>query len=153
MKYLFFVLVQFFALCHAATGLVVGVSDGDTITVLTASKEKIRIRLAEIDAPESKQDFGARSKQSLADICFGKNAVFSDAKKDRYGRVVSLVKCDGVDAQAHQIDDGMAWVYEDYATPAGSYLRKKMALAKAARKGLWSDSNPVPPWQFRREKK
>lgn len=130
---------------------VVGVSDGDTITVLMQNKERIRIRLAEIDAPESKQDFGTKSKQSLSDICFGKNATFSADKKDRYGRIVSRVKCDGIDAQEYQVKNGMAWVYDTYVTQDGKYLYKLQDKAKNSKNGLWIDAYPIPPWKFRRK--
>ena len=130
---------------------VVGVSDGDTVTILTASKERVKVRLAEIDAPESKQSFGARSKQSLSEICFGKQAVFSRGNSDRYGRVISRISCNGIDAQAHQVKNGMAWVYEKYASDKKLYGFERDA--RSQKKGLWSESNPVPPWDFRRDGK
>ena len=137
------------AVVSPETGRVVGVSDGDTITVLTLSKERLRIRLAEIDAPESSQAFGARSKQSLSSVCFGKTATFSRASFDRYGRVVSRVHCNGVDAQAHQVRNGMAWVYDQYVQDHGLYRLQREA--QRASVGLWSDPHPVPPWKFRRQ--
>ena len=125
------------------TGTVVGVSDGDTVTILTATKERVKVRLAEIDAPES--------KQSLSEICFGKQAFFSRGNSDRYGRVISRISCNGIDAQAHQVKNGMAWVYEKYASDKKLYGFERDA--RSQKKGLWSESNPVPPWEFRREGK
>lgn len=81
----------------------------DTLTVLTASKKQHKIRLAEIDAPEEHQPFGTKSKQSLSDLCFGKDAEVSPRVKDRYQRIVARVKCGGVDANAEQVNRGMAW--------------------------------------------
>ena len=91
-------------------GHVVGVHDGDTITVLV-DKQQIKVRLAEIDAPELRQPFGNRSKQSLSELCFQQSAKVELVAKDRYGRSVGRVKCGEVDAGAHQVALGMAWVY------------------------------------------
>ena len=90
------------------TGLVVSVHDGDTLTVLV-EKQQIKVRLAEIDAPELRQPFGNRSKQSLADLCVQQSAKVEQIAKDRYGRSVGRVKCREVDAGAHQVATGMAW--------------------------------------------
>lgn len=90
-------------------GRVVGIADGDTVTVLTASKEQHKIRLAEIDAPEKNQPFGVKSKQSLSDLCFGKEAEVIPSAIDRYKRTVAHVKCAGIDANAEQVTRGMAW--------------------------------------------
>lgn len=129
---------------------VVGISDGDTLTVLTRHHERIRIRLAEIDAPESRQPFGQRSKQALARLCMGKTATFVRGQQDRYGRLVARVKCAGVDVQVEQVRDGMAWVYDRYASDPG--LRALQREARHAKRGLWVQPTPVPPWEFRRGK-
>jgi endonuclease YncB( thermonuclease family) len=138
---------------HAATTVarVVGVSDGDTITVLTKNNERLRVRLAEIDAPESSQAFGAKSKQALSSLCFGTEATISTANKDQYGRIVSRVVCSGVDAQQHMVGNGLAWVYARYATD--KKLLSLEPIVRASRIGLWSDPQPVPPWEFRRSKR
>ena len=95
---------------HAFTGKVVNVADGDTITVLR-ERTQVKVRLLEIDAPEKAQAFGAKSKESLSEMCFGKTAELTDKGKDRYGRTLARVTCDGVDANAEQVRRGMAWVY------------------------------------------
>src|SRR5918999_882120 len=82
-------------------GRVVKVSDGDTMTVLV-NKQQVRVRLESIDAPESKQAFGKRSQQSLAQLCAGKTALIRDTGKDRYGRTIGWVACDGIDANTEQ---------------------------------------------------
>ena len=122
---------------------VIGVSDGDTLTVLKHNKQQVKIRLAEIDAPERRQSFGARSKQSLSDLCFGKQAEVKPQVRDRYRRVVARVKCDGVDANAAQVYHGMAWVYRRYAKDHSLYTLQHDA--RIARRGLWSDPSPIPP--------
>src|SRR5687767_7537460 len=101
---------------------VIGISDGDTLTVLNQEKQQVKIRLAEIDAPEKRQAFGTRSKQSLSELCFGKQAEVKPQVKDRYGRTVAHVSCDGVDANAEQVNRGMAWVYRRYAKDHNLYI-------------------------------
>lgn len=98
-------------------GRVVAVADGDTLTILDASRQQHRIRLAEIDAPEKRQPFGQRSKQSLSDLCYGRDAAIEDGGRDRYA----------TDRSLYAIQDE----------------------ARAARRGLWSDPAPVPPWEYR----
>lgn len=141
-----------FALAAAAQGgelrgRVVAVADGDTLTILDASRQQHRIRLAEIDAPEKRQPFGQRSKQSLSDLCYGRDAAIEDGGRDRYGRTIGRVSCAGIDANAEQVRRGMAWVFDRYATDRSLYAIQDEA--RAARRGLWSDPAPVPPWEYR----
>lgn len=89
------------AQAESFSGKVVGIADGDTLTVLTASKQQYKIRLAEIDAPEKHQPFGTKSKQSLSDLCFGKQAEIIPFAKDRYKRTVARVKCTGTGGWCH----------------------------------------------------
>jgi endonuclease YncB( thermonuclease family) len=133
------------------TGKVVAVADGDTLTVLR-EHEQIKVRLNEIDAPEKAQAFGNRSKQSLSELCFDKSATLADQGKDRYGRTLARVHCEGIDANTEQVRRGMAWVYRKYA-PKGSPLYAVEGEAKAARRGLWVDTEPVPPWEWRKAKR
>lgn len=126
---------------------VIGISDGDTLTVLNESKQQIKIRLAEIDAPEKYQPFGTKSKQSLSDLCFGKKAEIAPQAKDRYKRTVARIKCDGVDANAEQVRRGMAWVYRKYARDHDLYVLEHNA--KVEKRGLWSEPSPIPPWELR----
>lgn len=129
-------------------GLVVSVHDGDTLTILVG-KQQVKVRLAEIDAPELHQPFGNRSKQSLAELCFQVTAKMEMVARDRYGRAVSKVACAGTDASAHQVATGMAWVYDRYSKPS-SPLYPLQDTAKAAKRGLWADNEPVPPWEWRK---
>jgi endonuclease YncB( thermonuclease family) len=137
-------------------GKVVSVADGDTITVLDSSLQQHKIRFDGIDAPESSQDFGSRSKQSLSDLVFGKNVIVYTSKKDKYGRNVGKVTLDGRDINLEQINRGMAWFYREYAkelNPQDAKLYEQAeANAKSAKRGLWVDPNPMPPWEFRHGK-
>jgi endonuclease YncB( thermonuclease family) len=133
------------------TGKVVSVADGDTITVLR-EHEQIKVRLNEIDAPEKAQPYGNRSKQSLSELCFDKTATLAEQGKDRYGRTLARVHCDGINANAEQVRQGMAWVYRRY-TSKDSPLYAVEDEAKAARRGLWADAEPVAPWEWRSDKK
>lgn len=96
------------------TGEVVGVADGDTITVLDADNVQHKIRLTGIDAPEKKQPFGNRSKQSLSDMVFNKTVTVETDKRDRYGRELGKVLADGKDVNLEQVRAGFAWHYKAY---------------------------------------
>ncbi len=115
-------------------GRVVAVADGDTLTLLV-DRTQVSIRLAEIDAPERKQPFGTRSRQSLHALCHGKDAVVATAGKKHRDRIIGTVTCDATDANAAQVRRGMAWVYDRYSRP-GSPL---YALQKEAQDGKTVD--------------
>ena len=132
------------------SGTVIGISDGDTVKVLTPQKQIVRIRLAEVDAPESKQAFGAQSKQSLADICFQKLAIVKDYGTDKYNRTIAKLQCAGVDANKEQVKRGLAWAYRQYLTDMT--IAEMELTARIGRIGLWADNNPTPPWVFRHGK-
>jgi micrococcal nuclease len=131
-------------------GRVVGVHDGDTLTLLLPEKKTIKIRLAQIDAPESKQAFGQVSRQSLAGMTFNKSVVIEKETTDRYGRTVGTVYVDGLDVNKEQVKNGMAWAYRKYLHDDSIIAMEESA--KEGKLGLWADPNPVPPWQFRRAK-
>jgi endonuclease YncB( thermonuclease family) len=137
-------------------GLVVGVSDGDSITVLDADKQQHKIRLQGIDAPEKAQAYGHKSKESLSALVYKKNVLVLWAKKDRYGRTVGQVMVGGLDACLEQVKRGMAWHYKDYQREQSSQDRLKYTLAeeeaRANRIGLWTDESPVEPSKFRHSK-
>lgn len=137
-------------LAAAFLASVIGITDGDTLTVLH-ELEPVKIRLAEIDAPEKKQPFGTRSKQALSDLCFGKQAEVVPQKTDRYGRTIARVRCDGQDASEQLVRSGMAWVFDRYVTDHSLYPLQDEA--RASGRGLWVDVEPVPPWEWRKSKK
>lgn len=130
------------------TGTVVSVEDGDTLTVLV-ERQRIDVHLADIDAPELKQPFGARSRESLADLCFGKDAVVREIRRDGYGRTLGRVDCEGADANVEQLRRGMAWVYQRHPDTALS-LYFFQDQAQRIREGLWADKTPLAPWEWRR---
>ena len=129
-------------------GRVVSVHDGDTLTVLV-EKRQVKVRLTDIDAPELKQPFGGRSRQSLADLCFGKEASLDVRGQDRYKRTLATVTCAGKDANAEQVRRGYAWTYTRFAR-ADSPLLALQSEARNAHRGLWAESTPVAPWDWRR---
>ena len=135
------------------TGNVVGVADGDTITVLDADKVQHKIRLTGIDAPEKKQPFGNRSKQNLSDMVFNKTVIVETDKRDRYGRELGKVLASGKDVNLEQVRAGLAWHYNAYERTQSATDRQAYAdaenEAKAAKRGLWADADPVPPWEWR----
>ena len=129
--------------------MAVGVSDGDTLTVLDAANQQHKIRLAEIDAPERGQPWGDRSRQALAALVFGKMVSVQQTDTDRYGRVVARVFGDGRDVNRAMVEDGHAWAYRQYLTD--KTLLATEARARGERRGLWSmsDAQTVPPWDWR----
>jgi len=108
------------------------------------------VRLAEIDAPEKRQPFGQRSRQHLAGLCFQVTANVQPVNRDRYGRTVAHVECLGTDAGTAQVPAGMAWVFDRYATDRSLYVEQD--AARAAKAGLWSDTEPVAPRDWRKVK-
>lgn len=130
---------------------VVGVSDGDTIRILSGDRQQVKCRLFAIDAPESNQPYGQRSKQSLSDLVFNKTVHVQIVDRDHYGRSVCRVFVNGVDVNKAQLERGFAWHYRKFDNdPAYSQAERS---AKRERLGLWADANPTPPWAFRRSEK
>ncbi len=132
------------------TGKVVAIADGDTFTMLTGTTQT-KVRLSEIDTPEKRQAFGNKAKQALAALIFDKTVDVDVVTIDRYKRTVGRVYVDGLDVNAKLVQDGYAWVYRRYAKDESLYDLE--AEAKAARRGLWADKNPLPPWEFRHKNK
>ena len=132
-------------------GRVIGVHDGDTVTLLIAGNQQLKIRLAQIDAPELDQAFGQQSKQSLSDMVFNKTIKVDKETTDKYGRTVGTLIVEGVDANKEQVKQGMAWVYKQYL-----HDKSLIPLEETARQikvGLWVDVNPLAPWSYRHSSK
>ena len=144
---------------NAATlqGKVVGVADGDTITVLDATNTQHKIRLQGIDAPEKAQAFGQKSKPSLHRLVHSKQVTVEFQKKDKYGRIVGKVVLNGNDVCLEQVKLGMAWHYKQYESEqtteeSDAYAQAELA-ARTKTIGIWKDKNPIPPWEFRKQNK
>jgi endonuclease YncB( thermonuclease family) len=158
MKALFF-LAAFLWIAHAEAdvlaGRVVGIADGDTVTVLDESNGQHRIRLSGIDAPEKGQPYGMTAKENLSRMVFGKPVTVVWHKLDRYGRIVGKVETDGKDAGLEQLRVGLAWHYQKYAYEQPENDRRAYAAAeeeaRTAKRGLWADKELVPPWEWRRK--
>jgi len=124
--------------------------------VLDADKVQHKIRLAGIDAPEKKQAFGNRSKESLSDLVFDKTVSVETNKRDRYRREIGKVLVNGRDVNLVQVERGMGWFYRQYQREQSPNDRKLYEAAedaaKAGRRGLWRDTDPVSPWEFRHNK-
>lgn len=132
---------------QACTGRVVGVTDGDTIKVLCGRTE-VKVRLAQIDTPERGQAFGSRAKEALSDLIYGRDVRLDIETRDRYGRSVATVWRGALDVNREMVRKGYAWAYLKYLNDES--LIKDEAEARRARLGLWVDTSPVPPWEFRR---
>jgi endonuclease YncB( thermonuclease family) len=134
-------------------GKVVSVTDGDTVTVRDEQRQQHKVRLAGIDAPEKRQAFGNRSKQSLSDAVFGKTVAVEWGKFDRYGRVIGKIIVDTKDVNLSQVEAGLAWWYQKYSAEQSASDRQLYAQAedraRRERLGLWRDAEPTPPWDWR----
>jgi endonuclease YncB( thermonuclease family) len=158
MKKLILIFILFlsnFVYAKTIEGLVVGVADGDTITVLDQQKNTYKIRLQGIDAPEKKQAFGEKSKQSLHDLVHSKQVRIEYDKEDKYGRIVGKVTVVDVDVCLQQLVLGMAWHYKKYQNEQSvsdrALYSETELKSKSLKLGLWTDDTPMPPWEFRKK--
>ena len=132
--------------------LVGAISDGDTLTVRCGAPgayQQVKVRIAAIDAPESRQAFGQKSRQHLARLCFRQQAALQPVEQDSYGRTVAHVRCGNADVAAAQVQAGLAWVYTPYATTR-PHLAPLQQQARNSGTGLWSQPRPQAPWDYRR---
>lgn len=133
------------------SGKVVGVTDGDTVTVLDGNLRQHKVRLADIDAPEKAQPFGTRARMELGEMVFGKEVSVGPATRDRYGREVAalyLTEDRRKSVNLLMVEKGMAWWYTQYSKDPA--FRAAEQEARSAKVGLWADLEPVPPWQWRK---
>lgn len=142
-------LFSFTAYAQKHIGRVVAISDGDTLTILNASKRQLKIRLAEIDTPESRQPYGNKAKQELSDLAYNKIAIVKQQDIDRYKRIVGRVYVDGIDINAEMVRRGAAWVYRKYAEDTRLFDLEDQARKNKV--GLWKlpELERVPPWEWR----
>lgn len=134
-------------------GRVIGVHDGDTLTLVTADHMQHKIRLSGIDAPELGQPWGTRARQALAELVFGQYVEVETSKRDRYRREIGKVVHTGRDINLALVGAGMAWWYRAYSKEQsprdrGLYERAE-AEASSQGRGLWADREPVAPWDWR----
>lgn len=138
-------------------GRVVGVADGDTLTLLDRDNRQRKIRVAGIDAPEKGQPFGEVSRQNLARLVFDRNVRAECYKEDRYRRQVCRLFDGSRDVALAQLDAGLAWWFRRYAAEQPPQERAEYASAedraRADAVGLWRDRDPVPPWEWRNVRK
>ncbi|MFZ4795067.1 MAG: thermonuclease family protein [Blastocatellia bacterium] len=135
------------------TGRVTGISDGDTITIVTSGLREYKIRLNGIDAPESSQDFGQASKKNLSQLIFGREVRVAWRKQDRYDRILGRVFLGQTDVNLEQVRSGLAWFYRAYENELTANDRSLFDRverdSKNAGRGLWQNGNPTPPWDYR----
>ena len=135
-------------LATTLTAKVVSVTDGDTLTVADSSTKQ-RVILYGIDCPEMGQEFGKEARQFTDSHCYGKTITLDDRGKDKLGRMIAVVFLpDGTNLNEELVAQGLAWWSDKYAANE-TKLKQLHEQAKAEQKGLWSASNPVPPWIFR----
>ncbi|WP_198374025.1 thermonuclease family protein [Neoroseomonas rubea] len=137
------------ALAAQLRGRVVGISDGDTLTLLTPAREEVRIRLSDIDTPERGQPYGDRARHELSNLAFDRQVRIEVRDIDRYGRTVGRVYVGSTDISAELIKRGAAWVFRRYSNDP--VLLRLEAEARAARRGLWAlpEAQRVAPWDWR----
>lgn len=154
---LFLAILPSLCLAETLSGRIVGVVDGDTVDLLVDGRDLVRVRIAGIDAPERGQPFGQRSKQKMSDMVFGKPADVVFDKRDRYGRTIGKVIVNGRDAGLLLIDSGLAWHYKKYEREQSVSDRRLYSdaeqQARRLQVGFWSESDPVPPWDWRKRGK
>ncbi len=126
-------------------GFVVAVPEGDAITV-QVHRERVSVRLSDIDAPELNQPHGAESRESLAALALGRNVRCVARARDRFGRPASRCNLKELDVSAEQVRRGMAWSFARYRSD--ELLQRVEDDARAAKRGLWKDERAVPPWTW-----
>ena len=136
----------------AWSGMVVGVSDGDTIKVMGAHNKQVNIRLYGIDTPERGQAFSKRARQFTSKLVYGKVVEVKVMDTDRYGRTVAMIYVDKTLLNEELVKAGLAWVYWKYCHhPICESWKNFQIGARMDKRGLWVDPNPIPPWEFRRK--
>jgi endonuclease YncB( thermonuclease family) len=130
------------------SGKVIVVIDGDTVIMLR-DQHPVKIRLANIDAPEKEQDFGAASRAALAQLVLHQQVEADSRAVDKYGRTVALLKLGRLNVNEEMVRQGMAWEYSNFHSDR-HYLALQQA-ARQAKRGLWQQPHPMPPWRWRKQ--
>jgi micrococcal nuclease len=148
------------AAAETLRGMVKTVYDGDTVVLVGRGMGRVTVRLYGVDAPETRkpdspgQPFGSQAKRVLMFKVLGKEVSAEVQDRDQYGRTVAVLQLAGRDINAEMVSEGMAWAYRQFLN--GPYASRYIALEEQARRqhrGLWRDTNPQPPWEFRRGQK
>ena len=139
------------AIAQTVTGKVVGIADGDTLTLLTPERTQLKVRLDGIDAPEEGQEFSAASKRALSDLTAGKTVTLQVSGTDRYQRTLGTVFADDQNVNLVMVRAGLAWHYVKYSDDPD--LAAAELAARAESRGLWAGFNPIAPWDYRAIKK
>ena len=139
----------------ALSGEVVGITDGDMITVLNSKTLKdVKIRLYGIDCPEGEQAFSKRARQFTSKMVYGKVVEVKVMATERYGRTVAMIYADKTLLNEELSKAGLAWVYWRYCGHPICETWKGLQIgARMDKRGLWSDPAPLPPWEFRRKRR
>ena len=146
------VVLPFICFAQKFSVKVVGISDGDTFTCINRDNLQLKIRIYGIDAPEKKQAFGNKSKEYLSSLIFGKWITVDIHSSDSYGRYIAYVYSpEGKDVSLLMLHEGMAWHFTKY--DSNKVYSDAEGIARKAKRGLWSDPNPVAPWDFRAQNK
>nr|DAP22281.1 MAG TPA: nuclease-like protein [Caudoviricetes sp.] len=143
-----YIFLLFISISFAGSIKIIKIYDGDTITALTSQKEKIKIRLYGIDAPELKQPFGKASKRHLIDLISNKSLNIKEKGKDKYGRTLAVLYNGNQDINAQMVIDGYAWAYDKFSKDYVAFQQN----ARSLKKGLWADKDVVRPSDFRKLK-
>lgn len=150
-------LLSLVAHADTLTGRVVGISDGDTLTLLDMANVQHRVRLSGIDSPEKGQAYGKHCKESLSELAHGHAVTVESVKQDRYGRVIGKVFVGDQDINLEQIRRGCAWHYKKYQNEQilddRLVYAEAEASAKAAKLGLWAEPEPLAPWAWRKARR
>lgn len=144
-----YIFLLFMSILFADPIKIIKIYDGDTITALASQKEKIKIRLYGIDAPELKQPFGKASKRHLIDLISNKSLKINEKGKDKYGRTLAVLYNGDQDINAQMVIDGYAWAYDKFSKDYVAFQKDAQLL----KKGIWIDKNIVRPSDFRKLKK
>jgi endonuclease YncB( thermonuclease family) len=155
----FLILATTLLLCQISVaeilhGRVIGISDGDTVTVLDDTNTQYKVRLLGIDAPEKNQAFGNASKKNLSDLIFNRRVSVEYRKQDKYGRILGKIMLNGLDVNLEQVKSGLSWHYKKYQMEQFDddrllYVQTE-EQARARKHGLWMDNDPIPPWIWRK---
>jgi micrococcal nuclease len=148
---IFFTILSSLNVWQKLNGRVVGISDGDTITLLVNGNTEYKIRLLDIDCPEKNQAFGQAAKKHLSDLIFGKEIEVQWQKLDRNKRVLGTIIYNQKNINQQMVADGYAWHFVKYSKDQAFHALE--LKARQLKLGLWQDNTAMPPWEFRHRKK